>query len=292
MPGYFQHFPLVRYANTYARNITSRVALTEELIKERYNFYPYELKSELRPDLLSHYYYSSSYYDWSLFATNSIIDPYYQWYVNDENLIKLIESKYGSLSNATNKIHHWEVNWLGDDTVITVSQYNALTVNLSTKVNQKKYWSPIVGDNNSVIGYRRKRLELNVTTNKIIELDPTFSSGNSFTTDEKIYQTSGSVISASGFVEFSNSSIVLLKNVNGTFSNSSPVTGEESNSVASFTTLNVIANSIPDAEISYWSSVSNYDYEISSNERKRSINVVNSNDIDSVQNTFERLMNE
>lgn len=288
MPGYFQFFPLVRYGNNYARNITSRVAVTEDTIKQRFNYYPYELKSEMRPDLLSHFYYDSSYYDWTIFASNSILDPYYQWYLNDENLTKLIESKYGSLASATTKIHHWEVNWLGDDTVLTVGQYNALTTNPSTNVDQKKYWSPIVGDNNSVIGYKRKKLDLIIKTNKIIELNPTFSSGNSFTQEEKLYQTSGSAISASGFVEYSNSSVVLLKNVSGTFSNTLPITGEESNSVATFSTLKNIALSIPESEASYWSSVTNFDYEISLNEQRRTINVINKNFVSDVQEIFER----
>jgi hypothetical protein len=288
MPGYFQYFPLVRYANTYARNITSRVAITEETLKERYNFYPYELKTETRPDLLAHYYYDSSFYDWTLFATNTIIDPYYQWYLNDENLTKLTENKYGSLVSATSKIHHWEVNWLGDDSTLTQNQYNALTVNPLTGVNQKKYWVPISNDSN--IGYKRKRLEYTVKTNKIIEFNPTFTSGNSFNTDEKVFQTSGSVISAYGFVQHSNSSVILLNNINGTFSNSSPLVGEDSGSSATFTYSNTIATSIPESEISYWSSVSNYDYEIIENEKRRSINVVNNIHIDDVQNTFESII--
>lgn len=291
MPGYFQNFPLIRYSNTYSRNLLTRVVFQEDVLKQRYNYYPYEMKTNMRPDLLAHFYYDNSYYDWTIFASNSIIDPYYQWYLSDENLTKLIESKYGSIAKAISKIHHWEVNWVGDDRTLTINEFNSLTTNPTTKVDQKKYWAPIIGDQQSVIGYKRKQLELIVTTNKIVEFNTTFSSGNNFTVDEKVYQTSGSIVSASGLVQFSNSSILLLNNITGTFSNTYSLVGEDSSSVASYTTSNVISYSIPESEAQYWSPVTLYDHEISLNEKRRTVNVINKNFIGEIQSSFENIVN-
>lgn len=290
MPGYFENFPIIRYANTFSRKITSRSVFTEESLKERYNFYPYELKGDIRPDLLSYFYYNSSFYDWSVMISNSVIDPYYDWYLSNQQLVSVIEKKYGSLADATTKIKHWEVNWYGDDSTITMSQYNSLVTDLSAKVDQKKYWMPVVGDNNKITGYKRKPLDLTIKTNKVIELNTTFTSGNTFTQQEKIYQTSGSTISASAFVESSNSTVTLIKNISGTFSNTLSVTGEESNSTATFTNANLIFQTIPSLEEGYWRSVSFYDYEVSENEKRRTINVIDKRYIEEVQNSLQSVM--
>lgn len=293
MSGYFQNFPIVRYGNTYARNITARIAFNEEVVKQSYVYYPYEMQSEMRPDTVAHYYYNDSFSDWVFIVGNTIIDPYYQWYQSNENLNNSIDKKYGSVLSAATGIHHWKVNWLGDDRIITTSEYGALTVNFTTGENLKKYWVPLYNDQGMVTGYKRKALDVEVETNKVVSLDITFSSGNTFTTGERVYQSVGSTVTAYAFVKFSNTTTLTVKNVVGTLSNTYNVIGESSNSVASFTTANTIARSFPESESSYWSYVSNYDYEIEENEKRRTINVVDKRYITDVNNALrEKLADE
>lgn len=289
MAAYFENFPLVRYGNTYARNIAVRPGITSEVLKNAYVYYPYEIKSDMRADLLSHYYYNDSLSSWVFYISNNIIDPFYQWYKSNEQVNNLVESKYGSLSKAVQQIKYWKVNWPGDDTILTVNQYNALTVNVSTGVNQKKYWTPVFSENNQIAGYRRKRLETTVETNKFVSLDITITSGNNFTSDERVIQTSGGSVTASGFVSFSSDDTLVIKNIGGTFSNTLSVTGEDSNTIATFTEATVISRSFPEQEAQYWSSVNMYDYEIEQNESMKSINVIDNKYLANIQDNIKKV---
>lgn len=293
MPApYFENFPLVKYSNSYAVNITARVAFTEESLRSSFSYYPYELKFDTRADLLSHYYYNDSTADWIIYYTNKVVDPYYGWYTTDENLNNLIEKKYGSLESAVNKIDHWEVNWLGDDTIISPSQYNSLVVNASTGVNQKKYWMPIFSEADIVIGYKRKPLDTTVKFNAQVAYNVTYSSNTVHTKDERVVQTSGALVTASGFVQFANTSTLILTNTSGSFSNTLPLVGESSNVSATYTTSNTINRSFPSQEAIYWKSVSSYENEIKLNEEKRSIYIIDKRYISDVQSTFENLMSD
>lgn len=288
MAAYFENFPLVRYGNTYARNIAIRPGITSETLKNVFVYYPYEIKSEMRADLLSHYYYNDPLASWVFYISNNIVDPFFQWYKSNQQVNNLIESKYGSLSKALQKIKYWKVNWQDDDRILTENEYQALTVNVNTGVNQKKYWVPIYSGN-KVVGYKRRRLVNTVETNKFISLDTTFTSGNSFTIDEKVYQSSGGAVTAYGFVSFSTDETLTIKNISGTFSNTLSVVGEDSNSVATFTTTTTISRSFPEQESQYWYSVSMYDYEIEQNESMKSINVIDNKYLGNIEDNMRKV---
>jgi len=292
MAGYFENFPLIRYGNTYARNITTRVGVTEETLRNAYAYYPYELKKELRPDSLAHFYYGDVLNNWIFFISNNIIDPYYQWYNTNEEINALIESKYGSLVKALQRIHHWEVNWIEDDRVISPSVYNSFVVNVSAGVDQKKYWVPIYDLNSFIVGYERKKVNYRVDTNRIISLNTTITSGNTFTIDERVIQSSGGIVSAAGFVDFKSTSNdqLVLKNISGTFSNTSLLIGEDSSTQASFTTLTTLSQSFPTQEAEYWSPISLYDYELDQNEQRRTINVIDKNFISEIESSLARAL--
>lgn len=288
MPAYFENFPLIRYGNTYARNITSRPGITAEVLKNSYVYYPYDIETEMRADLLSYHYYQDSLASWVFYLSNNIIDPFYQWYKSNEQVNNLIASKYGSLSEAVQRIKYWKVNWVGDDTILTTEQYNALTVNLTTGVNQKKYWQPIYNEQ-QIIGYRRKKLNMIVDTNRFIALDNiVYSSNTEYINDEKVYQTSGGAIIATGFVSFSSDNLI-LKNISGTFSNTMPVVGESSLAVSNFTSSKILSQNFPQQEASYWEPVSFYDYEIESNEQMKTINVIDANYLTNIQDNIKKV---
>jgi hypothetical protein len=292
MAGYFENFPLIRYGNTYAINITTRVGITEETLKNTYAYYPYELKKELRPDSLAHFYYGDVLNNWIFFISNNIVDPYYQWYNTNEEINALIESKYGSLVKALQRIHHWEVNWIGDDRIINPSVYNSFIVNVSTGVNQKKYWAPVYDVNSFVVGYQRKKIDYQVDTNRIVSFDTAITSGNNFFIDERVIQSSGGIVSAAGFVDFKSTTndTLVLKNISGTFSNASLLIGEESSTQASFTTITTLSQSFPTQEAEYWSPVSFYDYELEQNEQRRTINVIDKNFVDEIESSLIRAL--
>ena len=94
---YFDKFPIITYANNQARDITERVVFTDNTLKNPYVFYPYTIETYERPDQFANRYYDDSFYSWLLYLSNSVVDPYYEWYLQEEELSELIQKKYLSL---------------------------------------------------------------------------------------------------------------------------------------------------------------------------------------------------
>jgi hypothetical protein len=292
MAAYFENFPLIRYGDVYARNITVRPALLQNVLKNTYVFYPYEISEDTRADLLSFYYYNDSLMSWVFYLSNNIIDPYYQWYSSNEAMNTLINQKYGSLQNASSKVHHWEVNWLGDDRTLTPGEYNQLIVNPLTNVNQKKYWQPEINQQGLIFQYKRKKINFIVDTNVIVKANINLLSLNNFNANEKINQVVGNVITAFAFVDFVNDDLLIFKNLSGGINlNSGVWVGEESNASAMLTSIETI-NNIPQQEQIYWKPVSFYDYELEENEKKRSINIIDNSFTKQINLSLRNVLNE
>jgi hypothetical protein len=78
MSRYFDRFPVIDYDGTIAKNILTRVDFTEQSKKDIYSTFQFTLEEGFeRPDLLSYNYYGSSQFDWMIYLTNNIVDPYY-----------------------------------------------------------------------------------------------------------------------------------------------------------------------------------------------------------------------
>jgi hypothetical protein len=101
---YFDKYPLINYANNLVIDITKRVTLVDKVTKNPYIFYPYDISNSEREDQLSARYYGDPYKSWILYLSNNITDPYYEWYLSDEEFNEFIISKYGSIENSMQKI--------------------------------------------------------------------------------------------------------------------------------------------------------------------------------------------
>ena len=111
MAKYFDKFPLVSYSNNVAKNILARVDFTSQTRNDINANFDYVLQDGLsRPDMVSQAYYNSPWYDWVLYINNNVKDPYYDYYVSEENLNEYIISKYGSLESARRRIVHYRNN--------------------------------------------------------------------------------------------------------------------------------------------------------------------------------------
>ena len=88
---YFEKFPIVTYANNQAIDITERVIFTDNTLKNPYVFYTYDINHYERPDQFAYRYYGDQYYSWLLYLSNNITDPYYDWYIREDELNSLIK---------------------------------------------------------------------------------------------------------------------------------------------------------------------------------------------------------
>ena len=270
---YFSNFPTINYGNTVIRDITKRVKITNKALATPTLFYPYEVKNATRPDVIAYTYYDDSYYDWLIYLTNKIIDPYYGWTLNDDDFNSLIDTKYGGIENATQRVKYYQLNWSDDDINISVAYYDSLPEYL------KKYYTPNFGYNTKVISYKRRREEWTVNTNKIIQCGIVSASpAILFNVGELVtIYFEGNKVGGGECIQ-SNATTITIQNVNGnTSSNSNFISGNDSGACNQIAQSITLVENLTDEEAVFWSPVYYYDYEKNKNEGKKFINVIDAN---------------
>jgi hypothetical protein len=104
--AYFSKFPVLQYpvrdgeAFRYAltRNILRRVALNEDLKSGDGIFLQYDVKDGERPEHIAERVYGDPGFHWIILLTNDIIDPYHGWYKSSFAMEEYIQKKYSGLS--------------------------------------------------------------------------------------------------------------------------------------------------------------------------------------------------
>jgi hypothetical protein len=285
---YFQKFPVISYSNTQVVDITRKAVLLSKVSANPYVYYPYEIVEEERADQFSARYYEDSYQSWILYITNNITDPYYEWYLSEQQLVELCDKKYGSYFLADQKTKFYRNDWEGKGN-IDVSAYNALTVGM------KKYWEPVYGSGSNVIAYKRKENEWTINTNKITSYSV---SNTSFVTDEICNIVFNNNYSGTGQVQSVNGNTLFVQHLSGTFLSNSSVAitgssyiyGEESGVNTAFSSTTLVANNIPSDEENYWAPVTYYDYEREKNEFNKTIRVLEKNFSQQISDNLKDLM--
>jgi hypothetical protein len=231
------------------------------------------------------------------YISNKIVDPYYEWYLGDQEFIDFIEKKYGSYYDAQTKIKHYRNNWVDAET-ISVSRYDTLSP------GEVNYFEPMYGFGNKIEGYKRKQIDWLRNTNKIIAYKV---SNTNFVISEVCeihfdpYNSgSGQVFSVVKDTANTANTTVYIQHVSGTYytnntvsvTSNSYIYGKESQVNTHFSTVMVMANNIPAAEEIYWSPVTYLEYETERNEFNKTINVLESNLKDTMVENLKDLMSE
>jgi Base plate wedge protein 53 len=261
---YFAKFPLISYANTVTRDLTRRVTVADTYLRIPTAYYPYEVKAGTRPDALAHFAYKDPTVEWVLYLMNGITDPYYDWYLSEEQFHSLIVEKYGSYAAAVERTAFYRVNWASDEVELSVSHYeNQLLKGL------KRYYSPVFSGTR-IVSYRRSQDDATVNTNRVIRVDFGGVLTGTFEASELVTSSSG----GTGELTYVGDSYVLVRHVGGSWTAPATVTGVTSG--ATFTSAEVttvLENVTPDEEV-YWEPVSFYEVERERNERNKIINVI------------------
>ena len=288
MDNFFKHYPLVQYgntvSNTVAVNILAKIAFQKTIQQNFEVFHPYTIQEGDRADTIAYLYYGDSGYDWLVYYSNNVVDPYYDWYMDSNSLNRFIADKYQSLTNARRKIKFFRSNHIADDSMISPTAYNALSA------NQKRFWTPVNGINNSTIRYERKKEEVIFQTNKTQQLTISPVGNTSFAVDEYVFQQNAGVTVGSATVNFSNSTVCIVSNVIGTLSTSYNLKGGDSAANATVSAVNTLSTSISSDIQSYFEGVSFFDYENELNEKKKNIRLIDLAYVQSIEQEFKSLM--
>lgn len=87
-------------------NITSRFQINEQIKTNSSSFYQYIISDGETPEIIADKIYKDSNRHWIILMMNDIVDPQFDWPLNDNSLNKLIEVKYTELANG-NTVLNW-----------------------------------------------------------------------------------------------------------------------------------------------------------------------------------------
>lgn len=90
-------------------NIFARSAFLKEVTDNTAIFYEYEVKEDETPEIIAHKLYGTVERFWIVLLFNKLMNPIYDFPLNQQQLESLIESKYGySVEDAQTIAHHYE----------------------------------------------------------------------------------------------------------------------------------------------------------------------------------------
>ncbi len=133
---YFDAFAKVKYKGFIVPNLVKRAALTDSeiIFNNPYVLYPYTVKDDERPEDVAYFYYGDPEMVWLVYYANKIVDPYYEWPLNNENLNKKIISEYKHKTLETD-ILAWSMNTTINDNILYYISDNGIKINPLTYSN-------------------------------------------------------------------------------------------------------------------------------------------------------------
>ena len=89
-------------------NITLRFKINDLLRDKSVVMYDYDVQDGERADIIAYKYYDDETLDWVIYLINNIIDPQFQWPLDDQSFERYMRNKYGSLEAAKQTVHAYE----------------------------------------------------------------------------------------------------------------------------------------------------------------------------------------
>ncbi len=272
MESLFRKYPAIFYSNTACLDLTRRVTISQ-VTRGPYLFYPLVLKAGIRIDTLADAYYSDPYLEWLILLGNDIVDPYYQWYLDENEFNEYIRDKYGSHEFAIEKTKFWRVNWGESEAEISPTYYEN-----TLPADWKRYYSPIYGSGSKITTYRRKQEDWFVATNEILQYELTYTVGNSFSNGEILDLKFSGAPTGGAEAIVSNSSMIMVQHTQGnTVANTTHVVtivGETSLTEATTDEVTTLAAVVTNSDSKFWSRVSFFDWENEQNEMRKHLKIL------------------
>lgn len=112
---YFSEFPVIAYdfstekekISYLLRDITRNVRFRKDVLSDLVLYDEYDIMDGETPEIISAKVYGTPYYHWVIMLANESYDWITDYPLTDSELTSLIEDKYGSIQQATQKIKHY-----------------------------------------------------------------------------------------------------------------------------------------------------------------------------------------
>jgi len=299
--NYFNKIPIISYNGYDVRNILARGQLSKKSKASYSLFYPYTMKDDDRIDRLAANYYDDPGYTWLIWYANETIDPYYDLPLSDLDLASYIKNKYGSIEASARKIKHYRIDWVNDQSELTPSEFNQLSID-DFNGSHRKYYDVVLDSYGLVKKYVRKQDDSILLTNQTVILNLTNTTGT-FVKDEELRVNNDPMIYA--FVKSVTGSTITIQHTTGFpvdpsiaagvfFSLSDTfigftVAGQESGATGEIDSGTAI-KTMAEVDNTYWSPVTYLDYEYEENAKKKYIQLIGSNYKNTTEEQLKRIM--
>lgn len=107
MAKYFNFFPKTLYslsdkstAADFVTNIIARFGFEQSLKENSSIYYPYDIQDGDTPETIANKYYGSPERHWVVLLFNDIVDPQYDWPLDQRTIIKYVNDKYTANGTA------------------------------------------------------------------------------------------------------------------------------------------------------------------------------------------------
>jgi hypothetical protein len=173
----FTGFPSVNYSFKKNSNfeLLTDISLRfkiRDAVKNRFVVhYDYLVQDEDRPDTIADRFFGDPRLDWIIFLSNDIIDPYYDWPLNNDNFNSYMVSLYGSVSTAQTTVYEYR-QILNDQSVT----FDNIIVPKRTIVVDLNTYNSLVASQREIIYAYDYYLEQNDNKRKIKILDARYVS--------------------------------------------------------------------------------------------------------------------
>jgi hypothetical protein len=108
---YFETLPKVIYndpvlGQKLLTNLMARVSMMPQTLQNPLVFYPYDIQEGDTPEIIAYKYYGDSYRYLMVLFANQIMDPQWQWPIDNLTLDNYLSNKYPNI-NVNTTIHHY-----------------------------------------------------------------------------------------------------------------------------------------------------------------------------------------
>jgi hypothetical protein len=177
MANYFNFFPTTYYTNSDSSsdldtvtNIIARFAF-ENSTKDNTNvFYPYDIQDGDTPEIIASKYYGSPERHWIVLMFNDIVDPQFDWPLNQRTIIKYINNKYSAKEYADTANTNisgltWSMNannvyaYTKTITRVGITDKSPVTITEKIQVDANTYANVITSTNNVTLQSGTKVVE-------------------------------------------------------------------------------------------------------------------------------------
>jgi hypothetical protein len=150
MGNFFDLFPRVAYDaqnGLYSNldnvtNIFFRLRILREVLSNNSSYYEYIIKNTDTPEILAFNVYGDSQAHWVILMANEILDPQYDWPLNERNFTKYIIKKYGTVEQAKTTYHHYEKVITREESFTGITTETRFVINQSNVANEMVTGAP------------------------------------------------------------------------------------------------------------------------------------------------------